>query len=408
MTKCTLLAASIAIAFAGAAAAADTPTAERPTPAPNPDVFLNFDFDFDLPTLLADASDAQRHADAMREQAESMREWAEAFSADMQGSMAFMFSDRVGRGKVVKGAPYSAEIVTERNQSLADGNAITHESRSRVYRDAEGRTRQETMRGDKLRSVYISDPVAGMSYTLLPGAKIAFASPRHEHTPHPPRPPRVERDKMSGDTTIVSGERRIVVKRIEGDDGMPGSEEVRVQVYRLSDDGRDASAGTRTPPAATPTPPIPPLPPPPSADMTPPIPPLPPMPGVHTMRFESTADLGKGTAANLGTKSFDGVSAEGKSTTWTIPAGKIGNRKAIQIVSESWYSPDLQVTVYSRYSDPRTGESIYRLANVKRAEPSPDLFKVPDDYKTRRRGEMHTPMAAPPAPHAPPAPDARR
>jgi hypothetical protein len=398
MTKRTLLAASIAIAFAGAAAAADTPRAESRPPTPKPDMFFDFDFDFDVPTLLADAGDAQRHADAMRE-------WADAFTADMQGSMAFMFSDRVGRGKLVKGAPYSAEIVTERNQSLADGNAITHESRSRVYRDAEGRTRQETMRGDKPRSVYISDPVAGMSYTLLPGAKIAFASPRHEHTPHAPRAPRVERDKMSGDTTIVSGEKRIVVKRSEGDDGMPGAEEVRVQVYRLSDEGREAAAGAHTPPAVAPPPPIPPLPP---ADLLPPIPPLPPMPGVHTMRFESTAGLGKGATANLGTKSFDGVSAEGKSTTWTIPAGKIGNKKPIQIVSESWYSPELQVTMYSRYSDPRTGESIYRLAGVKRAEPAADLFKVPDDYKTRKRGDMHTPPPAPPTPPAPPAPESRR
>ena len=46
------------------------------------------------------------------------------------------------------------------------------------------------------------------------------------------------------------------------------------------------------------------------------------------------------------------------------------------------------VTVYSRYNDPRTGETIYRLANLKRAEPSPDLFKVPEDAgaKTSEKG----------------------
>ena len=381
MTQRTLLAAAVALAFAWPAAAADN---------------FYFDIDIDAPTLLADAGDLQRHAD-------SMREWAEAFSADMQGSMAFMFNDRIGSGKVVKGAPYSAEIVTERTQSLADGNVISHESRSRVFRDAEGRTRQETMRGDKLRSVYISDPVANMSYTLLPSARLAIASPRHEHAPRPPRA-RVERDKMSGDTTVVSGEKRITVKRIETSDGMPGAEEVRVQVYRINDDGRDAP----TPP----TPPAMPIPPGDAAAPLPPIPPIPPMPGVQTMRFESTAHLGKGTTTSLGTKSFDGVNAEGKSTTWTIPAGQIGNRKPIQIVSESWYSPDLQVTVYSRYADPRTGESVYRLASVKRAEPSPDLFKVPDEYKTRKRGDMPMAPPAPPAPAAPatpaPPPEPRR
>jgi hypothetical protein len=52
---------------------------------------------------------------------------------------------------------------------------------------------------------------------------------------------------------------------------------------------------------------------------------------------------------------------------------------------ETWYSPDLQVTVYSRHSDPRTGESVYRLASIRRGEPAPDLFKVPEDYKTRKK-----------------------
>src|SRR5258708_39309893 len=118
---------------------------------------------------------------------------------------------------------------------------------------------------------------------------------------------------------------------------------------------------------------------------TPQTPPLPPMPGVSTFRFESTAHLGKGTATSLGTKDFDGVKAEGKSTVWTIPAGKIGNRNAINVTSESWYSPELQVTVYSRHDDPRTGESIYRLAAIKRAEPQPDLFKVPEGYQTKGR-----------------------
>jgi len=37
-------------------------------------------------------------------------------------------------------------------------------------------------------------------------------------------------------------------------------------------------------------------------------------------------------------------------------------------------------------SDPRAGDTIYRLANVKRGEPSPDLFKVPADYRTRGEG----------------------
>jgi hypothetical protein len=93
---------------------------------------------------------------------------------------------------------------------------------------------------------------------------------------------------------------------------------------------------------------------------------------------------------NLGTKDFDGVKAEGKSTVWTIPAGEIGNRNAINVTSESWYAPDLQVTVYSRYNDPRTGESIYRLASIRRGEPAADLFRVPADYEVKGRRERGT------------------
>ncbi len=72
--------------------------------------------------------------------------------------------------------------------------------------------------------------------------------------------------------------------------------------------------------------------------------------------------------------------AEGKATTYTIPAGKVGNRNPIIVTRETWYSPELKVTVYSRHSDPRRGEMVYKLTNIRRAEPSAELFKVPEDY----------------------------
>lgn len=311
-----------------------------------------------------------------------MQDWARDFSENMQDSMTFMFTDRAGRGRVVKGQPYNAEVVTETTQSLADGNVIAHRNVNRVYRDAEGRTRQETYRKGELRSVYISDPVAGMAYTLVPARKIAVAIPRaemHREMTHA-RPPRDARGKTTTTETVTAdGQKRIVVRTVDGD-GVPGTrEEVRVQVVRMGDDANISIA------PAPPTPPTPPSAP--GVAPVPPVPALPPMiPGVHTMRFEDMGHLGKGDTKPLGTKEFDGVKAEGKSTTWTIPAGRIGNKNPINVTSESWYSPDLQVTVYSRYNDPRTGESVYRLASIKRAEPQGDLFKVPADYTVRGRG----------------------
>ena len=47
---------------------------------------------------------------------------------------------------------------------------------------------------------------------------------------------------------------------------------------------------------------------------------------------------------------------------------------------ERYYSPELKMTVFSRRSDPRNGESIYRMTDIKRSEPDAALFRVPGGY----------------------------
>jgi hypothetical protein len=356
-------------------------------------------------------------------QAEAWRRWSEDFTREMRGSMGTLFGNRMDSAKVVKEAPYSAELVTETNQPLADGNVISRKTSGRVYRDREGRTRQESDTQGHDASVFISDPVAGRTIVLKPAANRATVLPRIPASARSETRSRqvvrqddtevriedgrvfingreiadgnaVVKSKSGKEVKVENGRITIDGKEVgSGDgsgthvgisreviDGVP-REEVRVQVVRI---GEDAFQSARSVP---PIPPIPPVPPPPVTSSTPvaPLPPVPPMPGISTLRFESTARLGKGTTTSLGTKEFDGVKAEGKSTVWTIPAGEIGNRNAINVTSESWYSPELQVTVYSRYNDPRTGESIYRLAGIKRAEPPADLFKVPEGYSLKGR-----------------------
>ena len=83
---------------------------------------------------------------------------------------------------------------------------------------------------------------------------------------------------------------------------------------------------------------------------------------------------------SLGTRQIEGVRATGRKTTSTIPTGQIGNDRPIEITDEQWESPDLKVLIYSRFSDPRTGIVEYKLININRAEPPPDLFAVPADY----------------------------
>ena len=106
---------------------------------------------------------------------------------------------------------------------------------------------------------------------------------------------------------------------------------------------------------------------------------------------------------DLGTQTIAGVSAQGTRITHTIPAGQIGNDKAITIVSEHWYSNDLQMVVMSKRSDPRFGDTTYSLTNVQRQEPAASLFAVPPDYTVTqggpgRHGMRHFGQAALPPP----------
>src|SRR5947208_2553738 len=81
----------------------------------------------------------------------------------------------------VTGAPYSAQVVTERIQVLADGNRIEQTSAGSVARDGQGRMRRDealpSLEGDKGESahvVMIDDPVAQVHWTLDAQTKTAI------------------------------------------------------------------------------------------------------------------------------------------------------------------------------------------------------------------------------------------
>ena len=74
------------------------------------------------------------------------------------------------------------------------------------------------------------------------------------------------------------------------------------------------------------------------------------------------------------------MTAEGTRTTIEVPAGEIGNDKPIFVVTEKWFSPELQMVILSKHTDPFIGEVTFRLVNIKLGEPLPALFKVPNDY----------------------------
>jgi len=87
----------------------------------------------------------------------------------------------------------------------------------------------------------------------------------------------------------------------------------------------------------------------------------------------------------LGERKVNGETAAGSRVEATIPAGAIGNDKPINMSAEQWYGKKLQVVVEATYRDPRTGETRYKLSDIRRGEPDARLFRVPDNYTKQRR-----------------------
>lgn len=380
-------------------------------------------------------------------------------------TMSFIASDASFDGRIVQGAPYSAESISEFTQVLGDGNRITRRTASMIYRDGQGRTRREQnppigMIENNLAlslpaTTIINDPVEGYTYvlnekdrsarrsraamgrtltrgsaggngtnntvsfvatdgSLLTGtvsdtstgaaAATATTAPRQIRVSggvlqgsatsrvQPVYPPAAKAAKVSGqvqvqvtinekgevaDAQVISGPpllreaaleaaRQWQFKAIELS-GAP----VKVQGtltfnFSLADDQTTTNSS-----------------------------------GTLTLRSEGNgnssgtvllrsreAEGGAATRVNfkreqLGKQMIEGVECDGQRTIQTIPAGQIGNERAIEIINERWYSPELQVTVLSKQIDPRFGETVIRLAGIVRAEPDETLFRVPSDYTVK-------------------------
>jgi hypothetical protein len=99
-----------------------------------------------------------------------------------QDGIGFLGFEAGFGNKVVTGAPYSAQVITEHTETLADGNLIDQKNSVTVYRDGQGRTRREqtlsaigpySAQGNPPQVIFINDPVAGVSYVLDPVSKTA-------------------------------------------------------------------------------------------------------------------------------------------------------------------------------------------------------------------------------------------
>lgn len=262
---------------------------------------------------------------------------SEAAGGAPHGTIEFIATEMSIDGRTVKGAPYSAEAITETSQVLGDGNRISRKTQSSVARDSEGRTRREASlpgigpwatSGTAPKHVFINDPVEGVNYILDSTNKTARKLPAAK---------------------IISKARAAA------------HQEAHAEAAGQMTAGRRVEGGLK-------------------ADV-----------GVTMPRIAMEVFGGKALEAkreDLGKRNIEGVPCDGTRTTVTIPAGEIGNERPIDITDERWFSPELQVIVMSRHSDPRTGETIYKLDSIQRSEPLKSLFEVPAGYSVPDDGML--------------------
>jgi hypothetical protein len=236
--------------------------------------------------------------------------------------------------RLTPNAPYSAETTSESVQTLADGNRIVHRTVTRVYRDSAGRTRRETLDANgQVAVVVVVDPSTGLSFVLdaksnrvvsrtlaktqVTGVDGNSVTIRHNS------------DTVSHEASgaVVTSEQKDKIRQ-EGT-------VVHVEVV-------DGGQGTK-----------------------------------NEFFYATPTPHAKGETEDLGQQAIEGVTCTGKRTTTVVPAGEIGNDQPIKIVSEEWFSPELKVLVLTKHSDPRSGESTYRLTGVTRTEPAKALFEMP-------------------------------
>ncbi len=329
---------------------------------------------------------AQKRA---KETASRGMEFFVASGGGAQGSYRFMQSNSVFNLDTVKGAPYAADAVTTTTQTLPDGNRIFRETSSFVARDSEGRTRRKSSlptigawvpEDEGQRQILIHDPVDRVSYTLDPEEQtarkssipIVLGANDSEH-----RNIWVgSSESMSRHTTDGDDKHNgvFIVRRtpegikIEGPDGKEIETKGRLHVLqgdgvidfiskeanvKKGEDDRHARVQFfSTHSGASP----------------------------DVLHFNDSHEMGEGRTEDLGSKTMQGVLVEGRRTIRTIDAGQVGNELPIEILSERWYSPDLQTVVMTRYYDPRFGETTFALRNLSRTEPDPEFFEVPSDY----------------------------
>jgi hypothetical protein len=245
--------------------------------------------------------------------------------------------------KIVTGQPYSAEIVSESIQTLADGNRIVQRSTGHVFRDGQGRVRREEDRPSGVPSVSIMDPTKGVTITLDAVNRAARETPNGFSI--------VLKAAVENLTEMVKKAEAAKLAARRAADG--SVQEADQRKAELEGERRKVEIGGG---------------------------------GRAGFVRKSGEKLDEQAEERLQDRLIEGVWASGVRRTTTFAKGAIGNEQPLKVVSEEWTSPDLQILVSTDRNDPRTGRSTYRLLRINRNDPDPTLFEVPADYTVQRAG----------------------
>jgi hypothetical protein len=287
-----------------------------------------------------------------------------------EASKAGSFSFRMSGDEVQKGNPYSSRETREFKQVLGDGTVISRQSTRMLARDGEGRTRQELRQPDGTSRIFINDPVAKRAYIIDPQKRVACKAD-------------FDKDAINDCFKQMRGDWKPLGFTFsptnQGIPLMTANDDVNIRVSsnaRIYDFTKDSkSSGGQERPRVGAAPPAPPV---------PPAPPLPPLPPLSTWSQSgdgaATSTRDSKVVRETSSTTYEGLRVDVSRSVETIAAGAMGNNRPIETVFERYYSPDLKMTVYSKRSDPRSGETIYRMTEIKRSEPDASMFRAPAGF----------------------------
>lgn len=293
--------------------------------------------------------------------------------------------------KSASGKPMFAEFVTEHHQSFTDGNRISHSTTSSIYRDAQGRIRRESqlsvpgMPAGVAASTFITivDHQLGYGYVLDPQEMVA-----HRYELNAAGPSYVARLSTQGNgSALLSPDPKPAESAATPAPSADSESHWRMHAFSSRHSHAAPNPATSDFDSKNSTPSGNHL----GSSFLPEGSGAASAPNMHIDQPFLAAPNPVRTE-NLGEQTILGFRTRGTRVITTLPAGQIGNDRPIAIISEQWFSPELELVMRSMHRDPWAGEFTTTVTRVNRGDQPALLFQVPAPYRVidaASEGEHH-------------------